>query len=953
MTPMGTDEIRTRTWRKRFVRIAVLSVCIGVIGRSSLAQTTAPAGLNALTDDALYAELATRGQDALLDRAFQQGNVPAGRREQVRALGQLRRLGADAARMRPAERQAQAARLAAIVGPVSATIDEPAQLAAYADALLAAGVLPEVNTLEYWGPNVSTQAQLRPIVESVIALLDRAEQRASDAASRAAETAKATDDAAMRELERLETLTNAARQNRALCDYYLALCLDPVDPKRAEAADRAIAFLTGYDDESNPARLNLKLALGKLHAVKGEFDEARAALDLVADAPAVPGASIADAAALRTLVFQGKYFRAVVDVLAKDAAAARKRYDALIEWERTAGLGDPSVETANELLEYRILALAPGEASRERGNALLARLIDQRPELSGLILAQLRAGIPPEAKAKSLDAIQLRAVLSAAQEQVARREREPAFKPDAQALSRGLDAANELATRGGQPGVDSRQVVTARFLTGAFLELLDRRVEAATAFLDFVDATKDDAAQRPLASAALSNAQRLFAQLGGLEAEDPRVAALYDRILPVALAPPFDQKELNYDWGVRLTQRGQVAAAIPFLRAVPRDDRRYAASRYFLLVALAQQLDQTKPDDRAAARAEIQSLADEVIAGADAAQAAAPDDAARAAIRQRAARTVILAADLARREGNDPARAVALLDGIDERLKGLPDAAGLLGEAMFIRVQADMTQGRTDRAVKGLVSLLDKSGGGQGAQIVFNMLGQLERDFSAAQAANDRPRMASLQAGRAALTPYLVKWAEGSSQPDVRASAYRYRVYDAETQRLAAEFLEDPKQRDAKRTEARQRFEQLDSDEGRKQYEASRPANGGRSVGYDPQVALGLARLAFDAGESSKARDAYARLLADRALGTAIAVVSDGGQERQVDNDPYWESTLRYVQTALDLGEPQEPLRQLLAEQRVRWGDHAGGTAWRGLFDTLASRVGLNATTAPATDVAP
>lgn len=921
----------------------------------ALAQTTAPAlGLNALSDDRLYAELAARGQDALLDRAMELNNVPAGRREQIRALGQLRRLASDAAKMRPAERQAQAARLAAAVAPVVATIDDPAALASYADALLAGGVLPDVNTLEYWGPSVTTQAQLRPVVEATIKLLDRAADRATDAGAKLAEKADPNDASTVAELERLEGIANAARQNRALCDYYLALCLEPVDSKRAEAADRAIAFLQSYDDESNPARLNLKLALGKLHATKGDFDAARADLDFVANAAPPEGASIADAAAHKTLVFQGKYFRAVAEVQAKQAAAARKLYDALIAWEKTAGLADPSIETANELLEFRIVSLASDAASRERANALLTRLLDQRPELQSLILAQLRSTIPAEATAKSLDAIQLRALLSAAQEQVARRERDAAFKPDPQVLTRGLDAATELVARAGQPNVEPRLVVTARFLTGALLELLDRRAEAAAAFMDFAEARKDELGDRPLAEAALSNAQRLFAQLGGLESDDARVAALYDRILPVALAPPFNQKELNFDWAVRLQQRGDNAAAIPFFRAVERSDRRYAASRYFLLVALTQQLDATKPEDRPAALAEIQSLADEVRAGTDAAIAAAPDEPTRAALRLRAARTEILAADLARRAGNDPARAVALLEGIDERLKGLPDAAGLLGEAMFIRVQADMQQGQTDRAVANLVSLLDKSGGGQGAQIVFNMLSQLERDFADAQAKNDRPRMAKLQAGRAALTPYLVRWAESSRQPDVQAAAYRYRVYDAETQRLAAEFLEDAKQRDAKRAEARQRFEQLDSEQGRKQYEASRPANAGRSVGYDPQVALGLARLAFDAGDTKAARDAYARLLADRALGTAIAVVNEGGSERQVDNDPFWEATLRYVQTALDLGDPPEPLRGLLAEQQVRWGDRAGGTAWKGLFQTLAKRLNVDvATTGPTTDAVP
>src|SRR5688500_14097248 len=49
-------------------------------------------GLGNLNDDALISELASRGLDSLLDRAFDVNNVPADRRAGIKAFGALREL---------------------------------------------------------------------------------------------------------------------------------------------------------------------------------------------------------------------------------------------------------------------------------------------------------------------------------------------------------------------------------------------------------------------------------------------------------------------------------------------------------------------------------------------------------------------------------------------------------------------------------------------------------------------------------------------------------------------------------------------------------------------------------------------------------------------------------------------------------------------------------------------
>lgn len=374
--------------------------------------------------------------------------------------------------------------------------------------------------------------------------------------------------------------------------------------------------------------------------------------------------------------------------------------------------------------------------------------------------------------------------------------------------------------------------------------------------------------------------------------------------------------------------------AIPYFRMVKPSDRRYSAARYYLMAALHQVLDeqQVEMSRRREICEEILHLADEVRADA-AAKVGSADPKTREVLRQRMARTVILAADVARTELKDPERAVRLLTGVEQLVKDLPDESQLLGEAMFTRIQANMQSGRSDEAVKGLVELLNKSGGEQGATIVFNMLSKLEADFSLAEASGDRTRMAKLQADRAALTPYLVQWSENNPRAEIANSAYSYRVYDAETQRLAAEFVEDPNQRAAKLASALKLFETLDTEAARQQYKASRTTPD--RLGYDPQVLLGIARIRFATGQWTAARDAYARLLSDRALGTPISSVTDAGQVRQVDNEVYWEATARLIRSKVNASDNTDSIKTFLREQYVRWGDRVGGTKWKAEFESL------------------
>src|SRR4051812_31262423 len=80
-----------------------------------LSATTAPAqpsGLDSLTDDALYVDLANRGLNSLLDRAFETNHVAPEKRQAIQTLSQLHQLSDPSAKLTPRQRQEMVRRIA-------------------------------------------------------------------------------------------------------------------------------------------------------------------------------------------------------------------------------------------------------------------------------------------------------------------------------------------------------------------------------------------------------------------------------------------------------------------------------------------------------------------------------------------------------------------------------------------------------------------------------------------------------------------------------------------------------------------------------------------------------------------------------------------------------------------------------------------------------------------------
>ncbi|MFT3785082.1 MAG: hypothetical protein QM770_02815 [Tepidisphaeraceae bacterium] len=518
------------------------------------------------------------------------------------------------------------------------------------------------------------------------------------------------------------------------------------------------------------------------------------------------------------------------------------------------------------------------------------------------------------------------------------------YQSNVETLQRALDAANEVLSR--KEGVDARTRGNAAFLKGFFLEDLgglDRQTQAVHAYLDFVDAYKDnaDAVTRERATNALDNAQLLVAALRKQDRTNAGVVAAYERLLPTALAKPFERNQFAFLWAYHLQYTLQKPAdAVAFYRLVPNTDANYDASQYFMLVALAAQLDTLKAGNTSAEPivVEMNRLSDVVLKNSQRVQASADAD-QKAVWRSRVANATVIRADLQLNHLKDAKAALKTLDDFESFVEGVPGSDSLSGEALFLRVQSLMATGDSDSATKQLVTLLEK-GGGRGIRLVSTMLERLERDFTDAEVAGDRVRMSTLQNNRATLTSYLLQWAEKTNDDAYRKYLYAMRVSEAETQRLAADLDPDDAKRKERFSQVRTRFESLDHKTGTKPWVRTNGSLEPGDTQYDPFVRLSLARIDFELGDFKAARDAFNALIRNQALGGPFVTVNAAGTDPvQRDNDVFWEAHYKLFASRLKLGDNPEATKLDLRGLSIRFGDTLGGRKWHDKLRELQEQV--------------
>jgi hypothetical protein len=922
--------------------------------QQAAAQQQAPqaqqqrAGLDALDEDRLLTELANRGLDSLLERAFVVYKVPKEKQDGIRTLGALRELSDPRSKLTPHERQDRVARIVGGIEQALPAMNDPKVLMQQASVLIKSGVERDVNTLEYWGENTRTQASLQPIAEVVIKLLDKAAKAAEKQAEAIANQIKGLDDPRAAQAEEFMNLAASANYTRAMSAYYVALSMDKADPRRKDIAANAIDTLAEFDTPESEVQGIVRNRMAKLNMIAGNFAKAKTLFQSVADGKDVkPPPDMA-------MQYEARYFSAVCDVMARKPQEAAQSLEELLVWQKESLPKDERTQkgaaAAAAMLQYRIDAmeatLATSDAAKKAANdkavKVLLALVRERPELQGIIFEQLMGKLPEDPDVKSLNPLLLQALVRKGEDERLKPQGQPI---DTAALTRALAGARELVARKGKDaGVDERTAENAALLVGFFLDKLGQRADSAMAFIDFAKRYP----QSQNARLALDNAQAIVAQLRKEAIDDPATIKAYEAFLATAIAPPYNRTEFAFEWARRLQLNGKYREAVELYRKVPDTDKRKLSARFYEMVALQQQLDAPgiAPSDKQRIVTDVLQLADTVKAEASKALAAAQSDQEKLSSRSLLVRTTLLAADVARREQKNPKKTLELLADFEKQAQGLPNQSDLMASVLFARVQSYMALGQNNEATRTLVSLLKAMPGGEGATIVYNLLEKLNADLDKARAAGDVEQMRVLANNRAQLSGFLVDWAKTNADPNIQKYTYRYSVFDAATKALAADLEPDPAKRKEGLQKALELYQKLQSDENVALYHATLPtdASAADRAAPDPAIELGIGLIAYDLADYAEAQKRLGQLLMDRKLGTPRQEITEDGETRVVENDKYWEATLKLLRSNVALaGEGQSEVRtqteNYLKQLLVRWGDQVGGKKWGPEFQKLRQQL--------------
>ena len=928
--------------------------------RKAPAPAAAESGLGGVGDDALLSELSARGLESLLTRAFEANNVPQAQRKgfiALRGLGQL----TDKSRPLSAGQRAQVvSQVVAGIKTVLPELEDPDKLMEYAGILITEGAARDVNVMEYWGETPAAQARLRPVVEAVNALYEKAAAnylKAREELERTRMKGNSVSDRVAKEWEELERREGDARYTQAMADYMRAIATPPEDEdKRKKIAADAITFLSDHDNEDSGVQPTVRLRIGQLHMAAGDFAKAKEVLATVIAGQTKPAPNAFQVNEART-------FSVLSDLQSGDLQAARKGLAEMEQWQQANLPKDEDtqkrVAAADDMIRYRITQaeaeLAQGPAKKTAEDAALAILmkLSKDPNLQPIIFEQLVERVVQNRPVKGMEPLLLQAVLQKALSEV---QKGPDAKLDDKAmanLAKGVEAAREMVSRKGQPGIEDNRVEWAALMIPTFLQRAGKKVEAAAAYIDFIQQFPQSQERQ----GAFNEAGRLIIvdlRQDPAKKGDAAVAAVYERFLPIAINPPYNRKDLAWDYAQRLREAKKYDEAVKYYAMVPPNDPKRLAADYLRMIALVGLLDQQGPDKkpvlqgpaRQQTAAQVLQLSETIRKAALAKAAAAKDEKTRIFEQTRAAGSVLTAAEIAAEEQKDPKRVLEVLATFEKDFQKVPNFKDMRKEALFRRVSAYMANGQYDQATKTLTTLL--AGGGQEGQgMVLGLLQRLEEDYKKARAGNDDAAMMQIAKNRAALSGFLVKWAAESQAPDIKKYEYNYRVYDAENKLLAGMKTNDKKLLE----EALKAFQRLMEPDMQAMYKAQfaddkKALANFEKFPYHPNVLLGLGRAQFLLGDYKGADKNLGLLIANRKLGSdriekVDAKTNDVTYE---DNEPYWAAWYMLLKSKQeifnanrgdaaakkDLEEAKRGLKQLYIINR-----EPGGEEWKEEFASL------------------
>lgn len=906
--------------------------------RAGADTAPAPTGLNSLDENALYTELANRGLDDLLKRVMDEDHIPPEQRAAVSSMSSLFRLETE---KNLTDDQRQALLDTAVAGLdriLAALHGDPNLLLKQAKVIADYGVDPLTGLLEYWGDSDIERNRLHPLAEAAFKMYDLAAQSASTQANDLANRITSPDDKLADQWKAASQIAAAAAYQRARMQYAVALSLDPTDPQRQTLIEQALKAFADWDNADSQIQTPVRLLMAKLHVLTGDKDEIAEGQKLLDSIINNPDNQISPAPTPE-MIFEAKCYKVIASLVAADLPAAQRDLTSATTYQQSNFPEDRDQAAALRLLSYRLLAmradqLPPGDA-RDAANAsaveALAQLVRDFPNLRDAIFRQLASRLPPNPDLTKLDPMLLLALVDQGRQAVVAAG--PLHPASVTRLHEAADAAREILSRLNNKNFPRAEAVDASFLLGIFQEYLGDKTAAVDTLLDHIERFGSDPNSH--ADVALERARSLIAQLRQSSPGDPRVQQLENRFLPIAINPPFNRHEFALQYAASLFDQSKWSEAIKYYQMVPNTEPpgRLLVARYGEMISLKKELEDTPnldADQKQQWTAQVQSLADSVTSLATQVLTSNASDAEKSRAKSTLARMTLIAADISRREHNDPRRVLELLNGFENSVQGLADAKSLLNGALFLRVQAYMQLGRDNDATSTLVKYLNTATPNEGAQAVRDLLATLNTELDQARRAGNTTLTRQLADNRAMLSGFLVKWAADSSDPKIHGYSYTYRRFDADTKRSAAELETDPTARQRDLAAALELYKQLQSPENVALYQASLDPGADRDY-PDPAVTLGIGLIAYQQGDCRTVKNTLGRLIQDEKLGE--------------DNDQYWEAAYKLLDcmhTLAAKGDPNTTDAQVAQSLKVLyliWRDDTGGAKYHDQFLALRKLV--------------
>jgi hypothetical protein len=960
------------------IRNTALGAALFLSATSALAQTqpatlptTKPTVLDTLGNDQLMTELAARGMDNLLDRFFELNHVPDARRKAVKILGTLGELTDPNSKLTPSQRSQLARQIAENVDLILSGINDPAKLMGLANAIIENAITHDVNTLEYWGQNAAIRARLRPLASAVYKLLGRAAELAGNQANQLAAQIKSADDAKADLWVKLDEIARNGKYQQNMSAYYMVLATEPDDPSRRKMADDASTYLDTFDNADSNVQARVRNMKGKLALARGGFKEAKRIFATVANADKAKNRKEAITPPPNPFeLYEARYFSAVADVQARDLPAAQEDLKSISAWEKDSfpkllaqtkldvkATEDAvkGVDAAVQMLGYRIhllegeLAKSPEEKQKadKAAETVLLDLRKNRPELAPVIDEQLSMLVPENRPVSQLNTLMLQGVMSRGTAEYKKSDDE---KPNLRVMQRAIDAAKEILSRQGKDKDVTLQVTAdATILIPTLLDRAGHPVEAVNGYLDYDD--KFQKLNPKIAGEALDRAGYLVFEMKKHDPAPPGFSEAYGRFLRTAIAPPFNHKELAYLMGEHLQAQGKEADALPFYQQVPKESPSYLNAQYKSMLCLRDLLDEN------ASPQQHKQYAEQLLKSAGVVKelgAASKDQFDRA----KAVQSTLVYAQLARTEQKDPNASLKTLDGFDSLVKGLPGEKGLLNEALFERVQAQMDLGKFDQATALLVDLLNKTEGNEGMGLVSQLLDELDQQFQKADIAHDNDKMRTIARNEAQLTGFLGDWAKNNKDPNISRFYYAYMVYDARTKRLAATLTDEPAERKNLLEQTLKLYQNLQTpamhDLYVKTLDPKKIAAGDiNPKDSDPSVQIGVAFTDFELGDYKSTQAILGDLLANQKLGPPTLVEQSADGVKTKVNDLYWEATYKLLKSNAEIAKASNDKTMMANTVRglkvllIRGGIP---TRWEDEFESLRKDIAPDFT--PATNPA-